>query len=215
MIVISKVEMQKKHKDRVNIFVDDEFYTSMFLDTAVKYSIKKGAEIDEELFKKQVTESEHNLAFSKALKYMDTTFKTTKQIRDYLTKKGYDEIIVSNVISKLKEYNYINDEIFAENYISTYKSKYGKNMLKSKLISKGVSKEIIDNILRNFETKNSVIDKMLLKKIGNKPVDRELLAKCTRFLAGRGFSFDEINSAIRRLKNNTNIDEGEEYESWD
>ena len=66
MIKISKIEVQKNHKDRVNIFVDDEFYASMYLDTAVRYGIKQGREIDELCFKNYLIESEQNIAFSKA-----------------------------------------------------------------------------------------------------------------------------------------------------
>ena len=88
-------------------------------------------------------------------------------------------------------------------------------MLINKLISKGVSKTIIDEVLDNFESKEEVIDKLLIKKIGNKPLDRDLLAKCTRFLAGRGFSFEEINLAIRRIKDSSGKDEGDNYEGWD
>lgn len=210
MIRISKIEVQKKHDDRVSVFVDDEYYASMFLDTAVKYGIKKDLEIDEEVFKNYLIESEKNLAFNKSLNYLNTALKTTKQIRDYLSKKGYDKIIVDYVVDKLKEYNYLNDRMFAETYVSTYSNKYGKNMLKNKLFEKGVSKSIIDEILGDYESEENVVDKLLQKKIGGKKITQDLLLKCTRFLAGRGFSFDEINTAIRKIKNNTNI--GEDYD---
>ena len=215
MIKISKIEVQKNHNDRVSLFVDDEYYVSMYLDTAVKYGIKQGVEIEEDILQKYLTESEQNIAFAKAFKYMDTALKTKKQMRDYLKKKGYDNIVVNNVIEKLEGYNYIDDKNFAESYVATYKNKYGKNMLINKLISKGVSKTIIDEVLDNFESKEEVIDKLLIKKIGNKPLDRDLLAKCTRFLAGRGFSFEEINLAIRRIKDSSGKDEGDNYEGWD
>ena len=210
MIRISKIEVQKKHDDRVSVFVDDEYYASMFLDTAVKYGIKKDLEIDEEVFKNYLIESEKNLAFNKSLNYLNTALKTTKQIRDYLSKKGYDKIIVDYVVDKLKEYNYLNDRMFAETYVSTYSNKYGKNMLKNKLFEKGISKSIIDEILGDYESEENVVDKLLQKKIGGKEITQDLLLKCTRFLAGRGFSFDQINTAIRKIKNNTNI--GEDYD---
>ncbi len=212
---ISKIEVQKNHNDRVSVFVDDEYYASMFLDTAVKYGIKKDCEIDEEDFKKYLVESEQNLAFNKAFNYMNTALKTSKQMRDYLKKKGYDESTVDNVIAKLKEYNYINDRTFAEAYVNSYKSKYGKNMLKTKLIEKGVGKNIIDEVLEDYESSNAVIDKLLAKKIGKNQLTHEFVTKCIRFLSSRGFSYDEINSAIRRYKDDKQGEEGEDYESWD
>ena len=75
MIKISKIEVQKNHNDRVSLFVDDEYYVSMYLDTAVKYGIKQGVEIEEDILQKYLTESEQNIAFAKAFKYMDTALK--------------------------------------------------------------------------------------------------------------------------------------------
>ena len=212
MIKISKIEVQKNHKDRVSVFVDDEYYASMFLDIAVKYGIKKDCEIDEEKFKTYIVESEQNLAFNKAFNYMNTTLKTSKQMRDYLKKKGYDELIINNVIEKLKEYDYLNDKKFAESYVSTYRNKYGKNILISKLLSKGISKNIIDDVLVDFKSEDSVIDKLIVKKLGNKTLTDDLLTKCMRFLSSRGFNYEEINSAMRKYKSKvrSNIDE-----NWD
>lgn len=212
MIRISKIEVQKNHKDRVSIFVDDEYYASMYLDTAVKYGIEKDKEIDEDQFKKLLLESDQNLAVSKAVKYLDTALKTTKQIREYLIKKGYDKIVIDHVIEKLKEYKFIDDQAFAEAYVRTYQNKYGKVMLKNKLFEKGVPKNIIEEILFEYESQEEIIDNLLSKKIGTQKLTPELLTKCTRFLAGRGFSFDEINSAIKRRKLSN---KGENYESWD
>lgn len=212
MIKISKIEVQKNHKDRVSIFVDDEYYASMYLDTAVKYGIEKDKEIDEDQFKKLLLESDQNLAVSKAVKYLDTALKTTKQIREYLIKKGYDKIVIDHVIEKLKEYKFIDDQAFAEAYVRTYQNKYGKVMLKNKLFEKGVPKNIIEEILFEYESQEEIIDNLLSKKIGTQKLTPELLTKCTRFLAGRGFSFDEINSAIKRRKLSN---KGENYESWD
>ena len=212
MIKISKIEVQKNHKDRVSIFVDDEYYASMYLDTAVKYGIEKDKELDEDQFKKLLLESDQNLAVSKAVKYLDTALKTTKQIREYLIKKGYDKIVIDHVIEKLKEYKFIDDQAFAEAYVRTYQNKYGKVMLKNKLFEKGVPKNIIEEILFEYESQEEIIDNLLSKKIGTQKLTPELLTKCTRFLAGRGFSFDEINSAIKRRKLSN---KGENYESWD
>ena len=210
MIKISKIEVQKNHNDRVSIFVDDNYYGSMFLDTAVKYGIKKDVEIDEDEFQKIIFESQKNLAFNKAINYINTAFKTAKQLRDYLSKKGYDKVIIDYVIEKLKEYNFIDDRNFAETYINTYRNKYGKNMLKNKLFEKGISKNIVEELLSDFEAEESIIDKLLVKKIGRKVFDDDLRQKCIRFLAGRGFSFEEINSAIRRY----NKDKEYNNESW-
>lgn len=212
MIKISKIEVQKNHNDRVNVFVDDEYYASMYIDTAVKYGVAKDKEFEEESFKNYLTESEQNIAFSKAFKYLNTALKTKKQMRDYLKKKGYDDSVVNNVITKLQEYNYIDDKGYAESYVNAYKNKYGKSMLVCKLLSKGVAKNIIEEVLEDFESEDNVIDKLLAKKINNKQLSDELVAKCIRFLSSRGFNYEEISSAIKKYKSKIEV---KEDESWD
>lgn len=199
-IVISKVEVQKNHNDRVSIFVDDKYFASMYLDTAVKYGIKKDLEIEEELLKKYIVESEKHLAFDKAMKYQNSAFKTRKQIRDYLNKKGYDAVTITYVLDKMQEYGMIDDSKFADMYISAYQKKYGPNMLKTKLLSKGISKSIIEEKLSTFEPEEENIDKLLLKKLGSKEPNQENLTKCVRFLASRGYDYDNIKKAINKLK---------------
>ena len=199
-IIISKVEVQKKHNDRVSIFVGDEYYLSMYLDTAVKYGIKKGLEIEEETLKNYVVESEKHLAFDKAINYQKSAFKTAKQIRDYLNKKGYDKMVVDYVIDKMLEYGMLDDEKFADMYISTYEKKYGPNMLKTKLMQKGISKKIIDEKFAEYEPIEEQIDKLLLKKLGSKPPTTENLTKCIRFLSSRGYDYDNIKKSINKIK---------------
>lgn len=200
LIKISKVEVQKNHNDRVSMFVDDAYFASMYLDTAVKYGIKKDLEIEEETFKKYIIESEKHLAFDKAVNYQSSAFKTKKQIRDYLNKKGYDKIVVDYVIDKMCEYKFLDDEKFADMYISSYDKKYGPNMLKTKLLQKGISKTIVDEKLKEYEPQEEIIDKMLLKKLGSKPPTQENLTKCIRFLSSRGYDYDNIKKSINKIK---------------
>lgn len=205
MATITKIEVQKKDANKVSIFLDGEFYCGLYLDTAIKYSLKEDVEIDIKKLDEIVLESEKYLAFNKAINYLGEALKTEKQIRDYLYKKNYNKNTISYVVEKLKEYNYLNDEKYAENYIKTYRSKYGINMLRNKLYEKGISKNITENALSEFQSEDSEIYTLLVKKIGNKEVTNDLLTKCIRFLSGRGFSYDEIKNAINAFKNNRNL----------
>ena len=212
MIKISKIEVQKKHDNRVSVFVNDEYYGGMLLDTAVKYGIKKDLEIEETELQFIMQESEKHSALNKATNYINTAFKTTRQLREYLKKKGYEKPTIDYVIEKLTEYDFLNDRKYAEIYIQTYKTNYGVNMLKTKLFEKGIPKTIVEELLNEYECDEAQIDKLLQKKIGNKTLDNDLLTKCMRFLSGRGFKYEEINSAIKRYKENHGVDIDE---SWD
>lgn len=212
MIKISKVEVQKKHDNRVSIFVDDEYYASMLLDTAVKYGIKKDLEMDEDALNKYIVESENQSALNKAMNYINTAFKTAKQIREYLNKKGYEKKTVDYVVDKLKEYDYINDKKYAELFIQYNRNKYGINLLKTKLFEKGISKIVVDEVFLEYEPSDDEIYNLLIKKIGKKTISNDLLTKSIRFLSARGFKYEDIKKAVNRLKENHEVIDDE---SWD
>lgn len=199
-MLITKVEVQKNNRDKCNVYIDDEFQAGVHLDICIKYGLKAGKEITHEEFEEITFESDKILALLKTTNYINTALKTEKQIRDYIYKKGYSKEVCSYVISKLKEYNYIDDENYARAYIELNNKKMGAIKLKANLLSKGIDKEIIENLLNDLETDDEILYNMATKYMKNKENTFENQVKLTRFLAGRGFSFDEINKVVDKIK---------------
>ena len=195
---ITKLEVQKNDKNRVNLYVDDEFYSGIPAELVYLEHLKTGLEIDEKDLKKIIFENEKSKAMSRVTKYIGSSLKTQKQIRDYLRKKEYSDDTIEFVMSKLVEYNYIDDQKYAQAYVLTYGKKYGKLKLKSQLKVKGVSEEIIECVLE--DNKVDSIESVASKYLKNKVMSDEVSQKLFRFLYSRGYEFDEINSYINKLK---------------
>ena len=195
---ITKLEVQKNDKNRVNLYVDDEFYSGIPAELVYLEHLKTGLEIDEKDLKKIIFENEKSKAMSRVTKYIGSSLKTQKQIRDYLRKKEYSDDTIEFVMSKLVEYNYIDDKKYAQAYVLTYGKKYGKLKLISQLKIKGVSEEIIECVLE--DNKVDSIESVASKYLKNKVMSYEVCQKLFRFLYSRGYEFDEINSYINKLK---------------
>lgn len=195
---ITKLEVQKNDKNRVNLYVDDEFYSGIPAELVYLEHLKTGLEIDEKDLKKIIFENEKSKAMSRVTKYIGSSLKTQKQIRDYLRKKEYSDDTIEFVMSKLAEYNYIDDKKYAQAYVLTYGKKYGKLKLISQLKAKGVSEEIIECVLE--DNKVDSIESVASKYLKNKVMSYEVCQKLFRFLYSRGYEFDEINSYINKLK---------------
>ena len=197
---ITGIEFQKKHDDRANLYVDDEFYAGVSVELVMKNRLKKGMTISREELDEIILEDEKQSAFSKAVKYMSSALKTEKQIKDYLRKKEYNPGTIEYVIDKLIEYKYLDDEAYARSFVLTYSSKYGKLKLIAGLKSKGVSDRVIDNVFNeDLEIKNN-IKETAEKYLKNKIIDNNTYLKLSRFLYSRGYEFDEINRVINELK---------------
>ena len=201
MAVITKIETQK-NKSRVNIFVDDSFFCGLNKETAILFGLKENKEIDEDRLKSAIFESEVKSAFEKSLDIVGRRMHSKKELIDKLIKKGYQPEVCEKVIQKLEEYHYIDDALFAKQFVASNK-KLSKRILKEKLIFKGVSSDIILEIIEErtpddeFDLCLAQANKYLKSKQINSYQD---IVKMQASLARKGFDFD----IIKRVSNAVN-----------
>lgn len=196
-------EIKKIGKGQRYYLVLDE-YNKFVIEAEIlaKHKIKTFDEIDSEKLNTILLENGELSAFDRALSYLEKNIKTEKGIRDYLKQKGFLDETIDKTVEKLVEYGYINDEIYAENYIRTYSNKKGKKLLAFELAMKGVDKQIINEKLDELlevEDEISSCRELLKKYLKNKAIDLKTKQKAYAHLASKGFSNDAINKAIREV----------------
>ncbi len=196
---ITRLEVQARHKDRVNLYINDVFVTGLTLDTAVKNGLKIGKDVDEKFVVDMIFDSEKQSAFNKTANYMKSSIKTVKQIKEYLNKKGYDEAVINAVVEKLKEYKYLDDSQYVTAFVNTNKSKYGVRKLREKLKQKGVADANL-SVLDDYEEDVDALKKVAEKYMSHKEKTPENYNKLYRFLAMRGYNFDDINACVNEIK---------------
>ncbi|MDD4210772.1 MAG: RecX family transcriptional regulator [Clostridia bacterium] len=197
MSKITQLKLQTKNKERVNVHLDGEFFCGLQAETVIKHSLKVGDDIEQDELTLLQFESEKQMAFNKVLNLISKRQKTQKQIQTYLSDKYYGQKTIDYVIAKLKEYNYINDELFAKNYVLAYCHSKGKKRLKQELLLKGVGIKIIDEVLSNLEEQDEVVKELVQKYMKNKEKSSKTMTKLYAFLMRRGFSYDEIKPFLK------------------
>ena len=188
--------------DRYSIFIDSVFDGTLEAEILVKHKLKTGDEIDEEQWRQIKLENGKLSAFSRAVGYIEKSLKTQKQLQTYLKEKGFLQESIDDAVQKLREYGYIDDKVYAENYIKTYKDKKGKIKLKFDLLSKGVAADVIEEALQEFvdeDEQYAACEKLLKKYVKNKPQDIKLKSKAYAHLFSKGFSGDIISRAIGKI----------------
>ncbi|MBQ8433211.1 MAG: regulatory protein RecX [Clostridia bacterium] len=198
---ITDMQIQKRNKSRANIYIDGEFAFALEMLTVMKLGLKIGKEIHVDTVKMALFDSETSVAFGKAVDYLARAMKTTKQMRDYLTKKGYAPDVVECVIDKLKGYKYLDDETYAKLYTQQSKTHKGQRRIKQELLNKGISHTEVDSQVQIDEDDELATATTLAQKyLKNKDRDIKTMQKLQRFLLYRGFDFDIVNSVIRNFK---------------
>lgn len=198
MKTVTQIKAQAKDKNRVSLYLDNKFFCGLDLETAVKNGLRVGTIITEDKLENIQLESEKQTAYSKVLKLISVRYKTQKEVEQYLFQKGYLAPVVYYVIDKLNEYHYIDDEQFVQSYVASHKSTCGKLKLKQQLMAKGVSESLIDSALQDDFDQTDEILHLADKYMKTKEDTKENYLKLFKYLMGKGFSYDEIKSALKK-----------------
>ena len=110
-----------------------------------------------------------------------------------------------SVADRLTELGLLNDGEYARTVARHYAAKgYGPRKLRDELYRRGVPREYWEDALAETETDDSQIDKLARQKLRGAEPTRENLKKVSDYLARRGYGWEEISSALERIR--------EEYE---
>ena len=206
---LTELRKQKGKKALYSVFIDGTFVCSLDEFSIYKHKLSVGQEVDKDYIEDIQTESMQSIAFDLCLDLLSKMLKTEHQLREYLHNKGCLPKVVNNVVDKLKEYHYINDEYYAQSFVNANMHSCGKYKLKNELNQTGIADSIIDSALMTLDNQEEVVHSIALKYMKNKENTRENYAKLARHLASKGFEWEQINSTINKIK----VQEGDD-EDW-
>ena len=143
-----------------------------------------------------------------ALKILAARSCSEGELRDKLTAKGWAEAgAIENCIERLKDLNYVNDDLFAHSYARYRVSlkPLGRARLARELAVRKVSPKTIDEALdRVFEevAEETLIDRAIERRIRThgRPGDRAAAKRLFDHLGRLGFECDLISRKLRAMK---------------
>ncbi|HOT21255.1 MAG TPA: RecX family transcriptional regulator [Sedimentibacter sp.] len=207
---ITKIEYQKKNKERFNIYIDDEYGFAVDISILIKYSLKKGMELDDALIDEILLSEEEISVYNYGISVLSRYFKSEYELRLKMKNKGFNPQLIDNAISILKEHKYLDDERYCEMFINDKIniSKHGVRKIKEALYYKGIDKEIIEEKIKCISAESEEERALLLgeKKLLNikENDNRKKMSKLSNYLLGKGFEYETVNRALRKLLNADN-----------
>lgn len=205
-MTITKIELQKKNKNRASIYIDDEFAFGVHVNVVYDFGLKSGMEIDEDLKQKILSSDAVKQARLYAVKLIDYRPRCEAEVRKKMKEKGFGQADTDETVEYLKENNFLNDEKFARLYIESKLDikKWGLNRIGYQLHALGVSGDTIDKCLNEYRDSTDEYATALAlaeKKLSSLTKDdREArYRKLSGFLGRKGYSYDVISRVIHEL----------------
>jgi len=183
---ITNIEVQKRNKNRVNIYIDEEYRFSCDSEIVYKYNLSKGQNIQLKDLEEIIDEDNYLKAKAAAFRIIERSYKTEKQIEDKLLLKGFDKDIVERIKKLLKEYDFMNDAKYVQAFI--------KDNIKSQG-NKKINKEDMEEYATNLAEKKY----RTLSKRESDPW--KLSNKLISFLLSKGYDYEMAKSIVGKITN--------------
>lgn len=207
------MKIEKFIKDKSNkykVIIDGE-PCILYDDVIIKYDLISKKEITESLHKEIISYNNELLSYYESIEYITRKLRSEKEIVEYLKRKEINEDIIDKTIKKLKENNFLNEELYIKAYINDQinLSNNGPKKIIKNLINLGIEEDVINESINSID-KSIWIDKItkyIEKKIkANHHSSSDMLRmKILNDLINLGYDKEDIVDVI----NNYEIDDKE------
>lgn len=205
------IKYQKKKSNIYQIITSKGTY-DLYDDIIIKYELLLKNEIGDKEFSKIILENNMLKAYYESLKLISTRLKTSKEIQEYLIKKGYEKTEINYALKKLKENNYLNSKVYIEAYIHDMLNFHlvGEQQILINLQKLGFKEIEIKPFLNKIDQNiyQEKINKYLTKKLkSNKKSANEFKRKMLNELLTKGFNKSDIEKSLANFEIEDNKEE--------
>ena len=196
-MIVSSIRQTAPGRLTVTLDSGEEIKTTLGVVTDRR--LFSGRELDEEAAASLRLDSARALAREKALSYVSQRQMSAKELRDKLKQKGFDADTADYCVAWLLDHGLMNEESYAAAIVRHYAAKgYGPGRVRAELMRRGVPREMQEEALAAMPESDAKIDRYIASRLRD-PEDRDEVRKLTAALYRRGFSGEEIRSALRRF----------------
>ncbi|EKU46821.1 recombination regulator RecX [Staphylococcus massiliensis] len=201
---LTKIEVQKRNKERFNLYIDGEFVTGIDMDTYVHFNLRKGQDVDQALLQDIKHHDTYRKALNTAINYISIRKRTLKEVEQHLLKKEFDPSIIDSVNHTCLKEGYINHDDYTQSLMRTMinTTDKGPQIFKQKLIVAGIEDHLVDLYVNKYEQEQpfdkivSIAEKIKKQKKG--PV-KTVETKVKQSLIQKGYTFETINEVMNAL----------------
>lgn len=192
------VECELTNKNRsMQVLVSTEMFVNL--------GLRKGNELSQETIEELLKNEQVVKAYQSCIRKISTKDRSRKEMYDFLIENTTLDIgQINRLIEHLELRNYINDETYAKDMVSSLHALLqGKQKIIQTLRKKGISQEIIEHVIQTDNLEVEVGNALALaEKVKPNIKDKSVLLKkqkLTQKLMTQGFDFNVIELVMRSL----------------
>lgn len=202
---ITKIEVQKKRKDRINIYLDSEYAFSCHIDFIFEFKLERGLILEVSQVKHMVEMDDQRMAYLYGLRMALTRSMSIIACKRKLIQKEFSEEAAEYAVEKLVENQYLDDLRYAQNYFEMKQSIYGRFRIQQDLMRQGVDKSIVISVINENASEELELEEALKiahkkMKLETKALDQKAFARIYGFLARKGYSASVIRTVMDQMR---------------
>lgn len=196
---ITALQIQKRNKERVNVYLDGEYALAVTILVATE--LKKGQFLSDADIEQLKSQDERNKAYNQAVFFLGFRARSRAEVEKYLRGKKYLPEVVTVTIERLLEAGYLNDEDFARAWVADRKRfrPRGRRALQYELRQKGLRDDDIEGALADLDeddlARQALTGKLRQWQDFSEP---DFKKKAMGFLSRRGFNYEVTRDAVAR-----------------
>ena len=198
-MVIQDLKPSKHVEGRWLAVLEDGFILRVGEAEVIDFALYKGKELSEDEAEALLAAARRGGFREKALDLLTRRQQSRKELERRLKGWGAAEEEIASICDRMEELGYLNDPSYASLVVRHYSAKgFGEKKLRDELYRRGVPRELWDEALEQAEDPSAAIDAFLEKKLAGTVPDRNQLKKVSSALIRRGYSWPDIDDALRR-----------------
>ena len=195
-------ELRELRPEHYEVKFSDGSSMKMGLAVIADFSLYSGRQLSDEEFSAINEAAGFGRAKERALRMIGARPLSERELYDKLIEKGESEVHAAAVVARLLELRLIDDGEYARMLVRHYAAKgYGIRRVKDELYRHKVGRDRWEEALEEMPETDDTLDRLLSSRMrGASPDDRAAVKKASDALLRRGYSWEEIRSALYRYE---------------
>lgn len=194
---ITAIKQQIKRQGRYSVFVDGKYEFSLSDSALLDAGLVTGQELTGSRLGELKQESADDKVYNNALAYVALRPRSTWEMEQYLSRKKCSPALSKKILNKLSVIGLLDDEAFARSWVANRRllKPVSRRRLVQELRTKRVPEDVAARAVNEDETdEQSVLAGLIARK--RKQTRYQDDQKLMQYLAGQGFNYGDIKSAL-------------------